>query len=427
MARLIDALEQILDDAGKPVADGLIDFFESGSTSVRKATYADIAETIPNDNPLTINGDGRVPNVFGTGSYSIIVRDSSGQIIQRDPIGGEESTNFGADWAPDVIYDLNSVVRDANEYWFSKISGNVGNKPSTDSGVNWGFLSAASNVFYDGSTSGLSATDVQGAIDEIDQIVEDNATEAATNTSLNTGYDKKQWPTLSNAADIDHDITFSAGKVRDSSFNKLIYITSDLTKQIDASWVAGNDVGGLFSGTVAADTTYHCFVIFNDSTQAVDAGFSTDVNASDIPTGYTNYRRIGSIITDASANIEPFFQREDYFGLVNRRRSLTTGTPGTSEIIVDLSVPSGIEVMSDYLLHFSVSSIAYCLTGSLEEPDVLPDSTNFHLVCSPSASVSQVKIQKKTNTSGQIRVRSSIGTVGGLVVFTEGYYDDRAQ
>ena len=43
-----------------PLANGLIDFYESGSTTVRKTTYADSGETIANANPLVLNGDGRV-------------------------------------------------------------------------------------------------------------------------------------------------------------------------------------------------------------------------------------------------------------------------------------------------------------------------------------------------------------------------------
>jgi len=128
--------------------------------------------------------------------------------------------------------------------------------------------------------------------------------------------DKRHWPKVSLGADNEHDIVFSAGKITDST-GRLPIINTAITKQIDAAWVAGNNAGGLFSGSVAADTTYHLFVIVKDSDLSVDAGFDTDPEAANIPVGYTAYRRIASLYTDASANLVQFYQRGDLFSLVS--------------------------------------------------------------------------------------------------------------
>ena len=149
MPRLIDAFEQFFDDNAQPLTSGMVDFFESGSSTVRKATFADAAETIPNPNPLIINGDGRCPNAYGTGNYRAVLRDKDfSQILERDPIGGNESIEFGADWLPEQIYSVTDVVRDGGKYWQSVTSGNLGNKPELDSGANWtvALISSDTNV-----------------------------------------------------------------------------------------------------------------------------------------------------------------------------------------------------------------------------------------------------------------------------------------
>ena len=138
MARLINALEQLLDDNGDPLASGLLDFYESGGSTVRKTTYADSAETILNANPLEINGDGTVPNVFGTGTYRVVVRTAEGaQLRQRDPIGGDTSLSFGSDWLSTTVYGLADVVKEDGQYWESQTAANAGNQPSLDGGTNW--------------------------------------------------------------------------------------------------------------------------------------------------------------------------------------------------------------------------------------------------------------------------------------------------
>ena len=152
MSRLINAFEQFFDGAGNPLVGGQIHFFESGSSTVRKATFSDSGETSANTNPVLTNGDGRCPNVFGTGSYRAVLRfppiapaTVGVQILVRDPIGGDQSLTFGADWSADQTYSVTDVVRDGALYWISQTNNNLGNQPSTDAGTNW--LEFNSNKF----------------------------------------------------------------------------------------------------------------------------------------------------------------------------------------------------------------------------------------------------------------------------------------
>jgi len=164
MARLIAAFEQFFDSAGNPLVGGQIDFFESGSSTVKKTTFADSGETIANPNPLIINGDGRCPNVFGTGNYRAVLRFApvapatvGVQILSRDPIGGNASLTFGADWSADQTYGSSDVVRDGGLYWVSQTNNNTGNTPSSDDGTSW--LEFAGNKFQ-GNNPDLLDTNV---------------------------------------------------------------------------------------------------------------------------------------------------------------------------------------------------------------------------------------------------------------------------
>lgn len=108
---------------------------------------------------------------------------------------------------------------------------------------------------------------------------------------------------LSLDVDTDHDVLVAVGEATDSANASILKLLTGITKQIDAIWAVGDDAGGLFSGTVAADTVYHFFLIQKDSDGTIDAGFDTSVTAANIPTGYTAYSNIGYCWTDASSNI----------------------------------------------------------------------------------------------------------------------------
>lgn len=165
MSRLIDALEQLF-DGSEPLANGLIDFFESGSSTLRKTTYSDPEKTIPNSNPLKINGDGVVPNVYGDGTYRIIIRtENSVQLRYRDPVGGDISLGYGSEWLADQVYSTSDVVRDAGAYWISQSESNIGNRPSLDSGSNWVDYLAdvpvnADDIAANAANISINATDI---------------------------------------------------------------------------------------------------------------------------------------------------------------------------------------------------------------------------------------------------------------------------
>jgi len=156
------------------------------------------------------------------------------------------------------------------------------------------------------------------------------------------------------SGDTAHDILFNAGNFNFDDGSGQAILSSNLIKQIDAAWVAGNNQGGLFSGTVAANTTYHMFVISNDDGSLVDAGFSSNINAADIPTGYTKKRRIASLRTDASSNIrngEYIFNRDGSYNFIYNTSVLAIGGSGNFPLtLTNLSIatPSGIKTSPSF-------------------------------------------------------------------------------
>lgn len=236
--------------------------------------------------------------------------------------------------------------------------------------------------------------------------------------------------TLSNGTDADHDIDIATGIASDSTGAYWLALTSGLTKQIDATWAAGDNAGGLFSGSVAADTTYHVFLIRKDSDGSIDAGFDTSVTASNIPSGYTAYRRIGSLYTDSSSNWVVFTQSGDRFILA----ALSTtdyADPGTSAFLHATAVPSGIfvEVEVDAVLRdVSPAASTYVILSSPFATDTEPAPANCTLAQASTASNRMANtVYVTSNTSRQIRARLSNSDGGiGLSLTTKSWRDWRS-
>ena len=138
MARFGD-FDQYLDNAGDPLAEGKLYFYESGTTTP-KTTYADINNSIPNTNPVLLSAAGRQPNIFFDGVAKVILTDNDDvQIAVRDP-AGETGTDFGDEWVATKIYNAVDVVLGSDgTYYRSLINGNQNNNPVTTTG-SWTLL-----------------------------------------------------------------------------------------------------------------------------------------------------------------------------------------------------------------------------------------------------------------------------------------------
>lgn len=137
MARYDRVGEQILDSAGDPLANGKLYFYNSGTTT-EKTTYKDINLSIPNTNPVLLDGDGRVPAIFFTGTARVVLTDNDEvQIESKDPVGGEAEEGVYSPWNSLTIYNKGDIVEGSNGLFYISITdGNQDNDPTTDV-VNW--------------------------------------------------------------------------------------------------------------------------------------------------------------------------------------------------------------------------------------------------------------------------------------------------
>jgi len=208
------------------------------------------------------------------------------------------------------------------------------------------------------------------------------ATTTTTGTSI-----LPQQITVANGTDTDHDIDFGAGVFQfDDGSGQAT--ASVLTKQIDTVWSEGDNQGGLDTGTVAIDTTYFLFAIYNPTTKVSDFLFSASLASPTMPSGYTKKKRIGALITDGSSNILNgtyiFSKDGSYtFRYLVGISDEVNADPGTSGVISnELSVPLGLEVRWDGIFdvrdNSSTANSSWLIT-SIKDTDSIPSGGLSHI------------------------------------------------
>ena len=162
------------------------------------------------------------------------------------------------------------------------------------------------------------------------------------------------------AADTDHDITIAIGKARSFDDTSDLSLSAALTKRIDATWAEGDTNGGMFTGSVAVDTTYHLFIILKDSDgSTVDAGWDTDIDGANVPAGWSKPRRIASFKTNSGSNIRPYVQNDNSFSAtspsINAAMTISAiNTNKQTKKLYDTKLPEGLKL--DAIIRFLVRS-----------------------------------------------------------------------
>lgn len=227
-----------------------------------------------------------------------------------------------------------------------------------------------------------------------------------------------------NAADPDNDIDIAPGEAADSTGTHLLRLTSTLTKRLDATWAEGDGEGGLDTGSKAADTTYHVHLIRKDADGTVDALFSASADSPVLPSGWSAFRRIFSVLTDADGDIRAFTQVGDR--VVWREWTQDAAASFTNVAsLVTVTVPQGISVEADLQLTSPGENSRYIWVSSplMDDLEVIRFWDQ-----SPTDGYATIRSQKRvlTNTSGQVRVRTAEGPAS-LGIYTIGYLDTRGR
>lgn len=328
MPRLTDGLEQIFSSLGIVGSGYKLYFYETGTTTP-KTTYSDEALTTPNTNPVVLNAAGRPDtDIWGadTSTYRMILGtpDSTSVSVLVSPVKDVDPVNnFNVDNIAGLIpiptaywgttlgtssnYTLNPALVDITSYDNTQtffIDFHIACADDPDIDING--LGALDLKRYASNCSKLSIKSGEIQVgrylcfnDGTDIIILSSIPATTTNQGISYLPNKI---TVSNGTDSDHDIDFSGGVFNFDDGSGQTIATA-LTKQIDAAWVVGDNQGGLDTGTVAADTTYYMFAIYNPTTDVSDYLFSTSVDSPTLPSGYTKQKRIAALRTNGSSNI----------------------------------------------------------------------------------------------------------------------------
>ena len=204
-----------------------------------------------------------------------------------------------------------------------------------------------------------------------------------------------------------------------------LVLTSTLVKQIDAAWSVGTNAGGYGgAGAIATGTWYHFFLIEDDA-GTTDAGWDDSIDCTNLlsTSSYTNFRRLGSVLTDGTAadEMQQWLQLGDRFLWDKPVEDVDEAISADPAETKAISVPPGIASVAFANVHETGGLYAH-------SPDV--DDGDPSYTVSPGMSMfttdnSHGRIDIEFDTSQQIDLR----TLGGQTtqVFTLGWIDRRGK
>jgi hypothetical protein len=236
----------------------------------------------------------------------------------------------------------------------------------------------------------------------------------ATNLIQGVSFINKQITISNNATDADNDIDFTAGNFvfSDGSGQAVV---SALTKRLDASWTAGNNQGGLDTGTKANSTWYHCYAIYNPTTQVSDFIFSVNATTPTLPSGYTKYKYLGSVLTNVSGNIIGFWQENHSFYFKVDNGIVNTTTPVSTLTNLTLSAPPNSKAITT-----SYINIGQSLGTGLYFKDIV-NNTSYRVNVSENDSTNQNIFEIRVNNSSQIQYYLTVTSLQDFTISTIGY------
>jgi len=249
----------------------------------------------------------------------------------------------------------------------------------------------------------------------------DAAGAEATTSNKGISYLNDPIALANNATDANNDIDFSAGNAPLDDGSGQVLLSSTLVKRLDASWVAGTNQGGLFSGTKAINTRYYEFAITNGTIN--DAGFDISPTGANIPAGYKGSYR-GMVLTDGSGNIRQFTRAGQYIEYVS---DITDYNPSPTNGVFatyDLSCPSKNNILAKIMVAQTYTgtgvvalSSSYRKTGSSANNLFFGGGINGYTSHSATNFV-------PLNSSAQVDIKFDFSApTSSFAIVTKGYFD----
>jgi len=302
-----------------------------------------------------------------------------------------------------------------------------------------GFVVVATSVAlawaatYTGNTIGdLVVTTPDGSIEPV-SVLDDAIKEIkrAVVSALPTRSYLAGYGISNNASDATNDIDIAVGSAMDSTNVRMLKLASALTKQLDAAWAVGTNAGCRDTGSIA-NNTWHIHAIMRVDTNVVDILCSLSVGAPTMPTNYTLFRRIGSIIR-SGATILAFDQDGNYVRLDATVLDTDATNPGASAVTRTLTVPTGINVIAfgSVYLENGAAAVNLILLSDLASSDEAPATASGrgHASTQTAAGTQGIgTFAVRTNTSAQIRSRQTGSNASDVNrISTWGWIDTRGR
>jgi hypothetical protein len=230
-------------------------------------------------------------------------------------------------------------------------------------------------------------------------------------------------------------ISIGPGMAVDSTFAAYMSLTSVWSKT-NAPWSAGGGGGARDTGTFTGPGTSYWFVIRNPTNGAVDLLFSASPTAPTLPSGFTQFRRIGASLISAGNVWLNFTQDGDTFLLNTPVTGTAIVNPGTASFTYALSVPGAIRVEAIALIGILANAnndqaVSWYAT-QVGAADVVPNiggvASAAGWVSGAPSTVSLGGLSYIFTSNTQIRIRLQASAAGTTVeVATFGWRDTRGK
>lgn len=393
--------------------------YTSLSRTTLKATFTDAGAGTPHSNPVIADANGLFDAIYGTGAYFIDIynTDDTTLIYQEDEVFGSAPANVNQTVTVSLIADLRLVDTTAFQSAFVE-----GTTVIDDGGQARFFFDSLSSAIDNGTTI-IAPTVGTGR-----WLILNIETLALGDNSVTV--EKLSWMPLTaidglsvtHAADAAHDLTIAAGSIANST-QTVILTGTQLTKQIDAPFAEGDDVGGFSDqDTLSTDEEYNIYIIgkADGTTDYIYATTQANALADTVATAasYINARRFKKLLTDASSNIQKMFDRG------NNLIMLDTPTVALDANMSTVGAALTVALPADTLGVFHVgggnasTTTQYAYYNAIDETNQTVSNLIRDVgITGNGAQLIQNSTTKniQIDSSRQIRQRSSGGTVRGTV------------
>lgn len=374
MAVMLEApYSYFTDTNGIPLNGGKVYTYAAGTTTP-KATYTDYTEIAPAANPIILDSAGRA-SIWITGSYKFVVTDSNNVTLYTTDnvtaFSTSSTSNAGvlqpsgnltlttSDYGKTIVPNAGGITitlpaLDSNNQGRTFIFSNI-------NAASFSVVAAGTNKIYYG-TSYINQSSIP---------VRTAETFTLQNFDINTWY-----AITDRAADVVQPIKAAfnnlkltvVGNVDTNISADEVTLTSTKfsikAKAVNINLSTGlSGAGGLDTGTKANSTWYAAYLIYNPTTATLQSLCSLSATAPTLPTGYTDFARLGWVRTDSSGNLLRTIQ-------YGRRASYVIGTNPTALPLLlsgasgSTSTPTWTAIAIANFVPTTASAILVNITGS---------------------------------------------------------------